>query len=106
MSTRDAQRLTYGAAANLSRERNTIVERDGSSPRRGTDISFTAPDTITKPSGGFNLFEVGDIIEVLGSPMNSRRWVVAAKASTTITVTIPAITTESAGPTIVVMKAE
>lgn len=106
MSTREAQRLTYGAAANLSRERNTTLAMDLDAVRRGTDVSFTAPDTITKSGGGFNLYRAGDVIEVMGSPTNSRRWVVASQSSTQIVVTIPAIATESAGPMIVIVRAE
>lgn len=70
----------------------------------GTDISFTASNTIT--TGGsvdFTVFPVGSYVHIEGSAGNDGYYEVAARTATTIT-TVEPVTTEAAGPSISVSR--
>lgn len=106
MSTRVEQTRAEGAAANNSRRGTLNYERDpqGGLTVKGTTISFTNPGTIADSGNGFGNFLVGDRVEVRGSPANSRLYVLTAVAAGSLTVTPALVTTESAGPTILVTR--
>jgi len=72
----------------------------------GTDISFTATDTIGQ-TGIDGVFAVGDFVEVEGSTGNNYIWEVTATPANELTVTHPdgiLISTEGSGPAITVSK--
>lgn len=73
---------------------------------KGTTISFAAPATIADSANGLGAIPVGALIEVRGSPRNSRKFVVATSAAGALTVTPALITNEAAGPAITVAKAD
>lgn len=63
---------------------------------QGTNISFTAPATIS--GTGFPTIAPGQMISVIGSTLNSTSYEVVTSNSTTITVIPALIQTESSGP--------
>ena len=69
---------------------------------RGTGIAFVATGTITDSGNGLAVFKVGQAIEVLGSPLNSRTWIVQTSAAGTLTVLPAMVQAESAGATIAI----
>jgi hypothetical protein len=106
MTTRVEQTRAEGAAANLSRRTMGLVERDpqGGLIVRGTTISFTNPGTIADSGNGLGSLIVGDRIEVRGSPANSRVFTLTAAAAGSLTVVPAVVTSEVAGPTIIVRR--
>jgi hypothetical protein len=102
VGTRIRQLIARGASMNYSRrshlkvnERYTIT---------ATDISFTSPGTIASAGSGFGSLAAGGIITVVGSPLNSRDYVVETASAASITVSPAILTTESAGATIQVYE--
>lgn len=98
VGTRIRQLISRGASSNMSRRSQLKVnERDTIT---ATDISFTSPATITSAGSGFGKLAVGGIITVLGSPLNSRDYLIETAAAGSVTVSPAILTTESAGATI------
>lgn len=64
---------------------------------RATDISFTAGGTIASAGNAFGNYRAGNTIEVVGSPLNSRTYVIDTAAAGSLTVLPAIIQTESAG---------
>ncbi|CAB4166158.1 hypothetical protein UFOVP843_13 [uncultured Caudovirales phage] len=105
MSTRVKQTVGASAAGNESRRTGSKIERDpGAGNLQATTISFTASGTIADSGNGLGLYAVNDVVEVRGSAANSKLWTVATAGAGSITVTPAQITTESAGPTIILQK--
>ena len=100
--TRDSQRVNKSASQNLSRRDTRVVER--LSAIKGTTIGFTSSATIADSGNGFGAIGVGDIIDVRGSPLNSRRWEVTAAAAGSLTVLPALVQTEAAGAAITVER--
>ncbi len=98
VGTRIRQLISRGASNNTSRRSHLKVnERD---TIQATDISFTSPATIASAGSGFGRLAVDSIITVLGSPLNSRDFVVETASAASITVSPAVVSTESAGATI------
>lgn len=102
IGTRIRQLLTQGANANMSRRKT--LKRNGSNTITATDISFTSPGTIASAGSGFGRLAVGTVITVIGSPLNSRDFVVATASAASVTVLPALLTTESAGATIQILE--
>lgn len=100
--TRDNQRISKGASQNDTRRDTRQVER--LSAIKGTGISFTSSATIADSGNGFGAIGVGDLIEVRGSPLNSRRWEVTAAAAGSLTVLPALVQSEVAGAAITVER--
>ncbi len=102
VGTRIRQLISRGASINMSRRSQLKVnERDTIT---ATDISFTSPGTIASAGSGFGRLAAGGVITVLGSPLNSRDYVVATASASSVTVLPALLTTESAGATIQVYE--
>ena len=101
MSTRESQRSTASAAANISRRMTRLFTGDKGGPNVvGTGISFTAADTIGDTGNGLALFGVGEMVQVLGSPLNSRPLQVVTSAAGSLTVLPAVVQSEVAGASI------
>ncbi len=98
IGTRIRQLIARGASSNMSRRSQLKVNETDTI--RGTDISFTNPGTIASAGSGFGRLAAGSIITVLGSPLNSRDYVVETASAASITVSPAIVSTESAGATI------
>lgn len=98
VGTRIRQLIARGASSNMSRRNQLKVNETDTI--RGTDISFTNPVTIASAGSGFGRLAAGSIITVLGSPLNSRDYVVETASASSITVSPAIVSTESAGATI------
>jgi len=105
MSTRDSQRQHLSAAGNNTRRTQGGISRDtGGATVVSADISFSASQTIALSGSGLAALAVGDIIEVRGSPLNSREWRVNTTGLGFITVRPAMVTNESAGPVITITR--
>lgn len=101
MSTRESQRSTASAAANISRRTTRLFTGDKGGPNvAGTGISFTATNTIGDTGNGLAVFGVGEMVQVLGSPLNSRPLRVVTSAAGTLTVLPAVVQSENAGAAI------
>jgi len=98
VGTRIRQLIARGASSNMSRRNQLKVNETDTI--RGTDISFTNPGTIASAGSGFGRLAAGSIITVIGSPLNSRDFVVETASAASITVSPAIVSTESAGATI------
>lgn len=91
IGTRNSERLAQGASANDDGNftRQNASELMGSVV--GT-LSFTASNTIADSGNNFVArgFEVGDAVRVVGSPLNSRDYVVQTVSAGSMTV-LPAV---------------
>jgi hypothetical protein len=104
MSTRSPATSSQSASGDYSRRTQSSVSRDPGGPIvAATTVSFTAPDTISDSGNGFQ-FAVGDPVEVRGSALNSRRFVVVTAAAGAITVAPTVVQDEAAGPAIIVLR--
>lgn len=102
IGTRTRQGISRSAGQNTSRRSQLRVNsRDTVT---ATDISFTSPATIASAGSGFGAIPVGSIINVGGSPLNSRDFLVETASAASITVTPAIVSTESAGATIQVSE--
>ena len=99
IGTRVRQLISKGANANDTRRQSVRQTSDrGGLNVQGTDISFTAPNTFTSAGNAFPTgLQTGDLIQVIGSSLNSRIWEVVTDAAGTITVNPSQVQTESAG---------
>ncbi len=98
IGTRVRQLISAGANLNDTREQTSRPTQDvGGLNEQATDISFTSSDTISSAGSGFPTFTAGTLIQVIGSPLNSRVWSVVTSSASTITVLPAQIQTESAG---------
>ena len=98
IGTRTRQLISRSASLNDSRRsHNRITQDKGGLNVQGTDISFTASDTISSAGSGFPTFGVGANIEVIGSSLNSRTYKVVTSSASTIIVEPALIQNESAG---------
>ena len=98
IGTRVRQTVSRSATLNNSRRSVSRNTQDaGGFNVQGTDISFTASDTIASAASAFPVFTVGSNIEVIGSGLNSRVYKVVTRAADTLTVEPALIQTESAG---------
>lgn len=105
MSTRDSQRIEEGAGLNNTRRSQGNISRDpGGATVVGTGISFTGNSTIADSGNQLGALAVGDIIEVRGSPLNSREWRVNTASAGSISVRPQMITSESAGASITITR--
>ena len=105
MSSRVSQTGSAGADANLSRRSQLKIERDpNAGDYQAATIGFTSPATIADSANGLGLYGVGDTIDVRGSALNSRRYVAVTVSVNSITVRPAMITTEAAGPAIIVLR--
>ncbi len=96
IGTRDSQRLNQSASAN----QDTGSSRFNNSELMGSvvgTLSFTAGGTISDSASGFvnRGFAVGDVVEVVGSPLNSRTYTLTAVTTTDLTVLPAIVQTES-----------
>lgn len=98
VGTRIRQLIARGASSNMSRRIQLKVNELDTI--RGTDISFTSPGTIASAGSGFGRLSVGSIITVIGSPLNSRDYLIETASAASITVSPTIVSTESAGATI------
>lgn len=98
IGTRVRQLISNGANLNDTRKQTSIPTQDvGGLNETATDISFTSADTITSVGSTFPTLTAGALIQVVGSPLNSRIWQVVTSSASTITVLPAEIQTESAG---------
>lgn len=99
IGTRVRQLHTRGASLNETRKDNGSNTFDkGGYNVQGTDISFTASDTIASAGNAFPTgLAAGQNIMVTGSTLNDRVWKVETVAAGTITVSPAQIQAESAG---------
>lgn len=98
IGTRVRQLVSRSGALNDTRAvENRNTQDKGGHNVQGTDISFTASDTIASAGSGFPAFAVGANIEVVGSPLNSRVFKVLTSAADTITVEPSQVSAEVAG---------
>ena len=98
IGTRVRQLISNSANLNNTREQMSRPTQDvGGLNETATDISFTSTDTISSAGSGFPTFTAGTLIQVIGSPLNSRVWQVVTSSASTITVLPAQIQTESAG---------
>jgi len=98
IGTRVRQLISNSANLNDTREPMSRPTQDvGGLNEQGTDISFTSANTISSAGSGFPTLTAGSMIQVLGSPLNSRVWQVVTSSASTITVLPAQIQTESAG---------
>lgn len=107
MSTRNNQRIHRSAALNNTRRPVTFVDRDPGSfgILRGTGLAFVSPNQITDTGNNLARFEVGCQIATRGSPTNSRPYEVTVSTAGTLTLLPSAgITSEIAGPTIIIER--
>lgn len=103
MSTRTGNGIARSAAGDKSRRRVTSFSADkGGTNIRGTGVAFVSTNQITDSGNGLAVFKVGQSIEVLGSPLNSRTWVVQTSAAGALTVLPAMIQAEGAGATIAI----
>ena len=101
MSTRTTNGIKRSAAGNESRKRITSFTINKGGPNiTGTGVSFTSADTIGDTGNGLAVFKIGQSIEVLGSPLNSRTYVVQTSAAGTLTVLPAVVQSETAGASI------
>lgn len=98
IGTRVRQLISRGASINMSRRPH--LKTNAVNTITATDISFTSPGTIGSAGSGFGALAAGGVITVLGSPLNSRDYLVETSAADSITVSPALLTTESAGATI------
>jgi hypothetical protein len=107
MSTRTTNRIQRSAGLNNTRRSVTFIDRDPGSGGvlRGTGLAFVSPNQITDSGNNLARFGVGSLIGTRGSPTNSRSYEVTVSAAGTLTL-IPAagITSEIAGPTIIIER--
>ena len=109
MSSRISQTVSAGPDVNNSRRSQLFTERDyNAGTYKASTISFTNPGTIADSANGLGLYQVNDMIDVRGSPLNSRRWAVLTTGAGSITVQTNAqgeqITTEGAGAAIIISR--
>lgn len=99
IGTRIRQLINKGANANNTRYNSSRIATDnGGLEVQGTDISFTAPNTISSAGNAFPTIAAGQLITVTGGTGdNSRTWEVVTSAAGTITVNPQRIVNESAG---------
>lgn len=103
IGTRVRQLISRHGACNQSRRDILPQYNDvGGATTIGTGIAFTSTNTITDSNNGLAKFAAGQLIEILGSNRNSRTFLVETSAAGTLTVSPAVVTTESAGPTIIV----
>lgn len=98
VGTRIRQLISRGASINMSRRSQLKVNELDTIT--ATDTSFTSPGTIGSAGSRFGRLAAGSIITVLGSPLNSRDYVVETASAASITVSPAIVSTESAGATI------
>lgn len=98
IGTRARQLITRSASLNDSRRRvNRATQELGGENVQGTDISFTAPATISSAGNAFGVFAVGQDIKITGAASNSRTFKIATAAAGSLTVEPALVVTESAG---------
>jgi hypothetical protein len=102
IGTRDSQRISKGASQNSTLRDTRIISR--LDVIKGTTISFTSGATISDSGNGLGSVGVGDLIQVRGSPKNSRTWEVTAAAAGSLTVLPAMVTTESAGAALQIIR--
>lgn len=101
MSTRRTNGIKRSAAGNMSRRRSgSFTIGVGGETRAGTGIAFSNPATITDSGNGLAIFPIGQSIEVIGSPANSRTYIVQTSAAGTLTVQPALLASEVAGAAI------
>lgn len=99
IGTRARQLITRSASLNDSRRRvNRSTQDRGGDNVQGTDISFTSTNTIASAGNAFGVFAVGQVIEVIGSALNSRIFKVVTAAAGSLTVEPALVQAEIAGP--------
>lgn len=101
--TRTRQLIARGASSNTSRR--SVSRSNLTETITATDISFTNPSTIASAGSGFGAISVGSVIRVIGSPLNSREYLVGAAAADSLTVSPALIQDEVAGATIQIVEA-
>jgi hypothetical protein len=106
MSTRIRQGVAAGAAANTRRSSQRVSTMDKGGTLRATTISFTNPATIADSGNGLAIFPVGALLQVEGSPRNSSQFRVTASAAGSLTVAPGVVTTEGAGASIRLRRAD
>ena len=104
IGTRTRQLITRSASINESRRYTGTYRPVDGSVITATDISFTSPGTIASAGSAFGNIAAGSNIEITGSPLNSRVYLVETASAASITVSPALLTTESAGATIQVIK--
>lgn len=99
IGSRNSHQKKLGAASNLSRTRRLSRQfQDKGANTAGTGISFVASGGLIQDSNNLlAVFAIGSLIEITGSPLNSRRYTVTASAAGELSVVPAVITNESAG---------
>ena len=105
MSTRSPATISLAADSNNSRRDTRVVERDVGLTLKVTTVSFTSTGTIADSGSGM-AFSAGDVIEVRGSPLNSRRYAVTAASAGSLTVAPGVVSSESSGAAITLWRPE
>lgn len=95
VGTRIRQLISRSAYNNMSRRQQ--LKSNEINTIQATDISFTSPGTIASAGSGFGKLAAGGIITVLGSPLNSRDYLIETASAASITVSPAIVSTESAG---------
>jgi hypothetical protein len=103
IGTRKRQLICRSARSNESRRQSNMYRPADGSSIIATDISFTNPATIASVAAAFGNISVGQVVSVIGSPLNNRTYVVETASAASITVSPAVVTSEVAGATIQVM---
>lgn len=98
IGTRTRQLSTLGASSNDSRKVTDILSN--LDVIKGTDISFSSTNTISSDGNAFGTLSPGQIVQVAGSPLNSRTYSILTAAAGSITVTPALVQAEVAGAAI------
>lgn len=88
-----------------SSQLTTFILGDPANPVEvsGTDISFTAPSTITSVTSDLSVFQDGQIVTVSGTVNNNRAYTAnGAPTATNVSTLETTVVTESAGPEVVI----
>lgn len=94
IGTRKRNSSALSAASNVSRKNQNAQRTDkGGLVASLTDVTFTSPDTIQSAGGGLPVVGVGQLIEIVGAPQNSRTYRVVTSTDGTMTVNPQFITT-------------
>ena len=104
IGSRTRQLINRGAICNMNRRYQNFYRQPELDCVQGTDISFTAPNTIASVAAAFGNMRVGDIIRVKYTGLNSRDFVVQTASAASITVLPAVVATEAAGSQVVISE--
>ena len=90
IGSRVRQLIGRGPICNMNRRYMNFYRQPDADRIEGTDISFTAPNTIASAGSAFGALAVGDLIRVKYTGQNSRDFIVATASAASVTV-LPAV---------------